>query len=98
MFLSSLKRYSLAIAGGVLGVLVFAVRVLMSENSRLRRKAETSEARIEHAKAVMREDAAIEEQADTHLAEVVREIEENGHTDELLDPNDWIWEDDEGER
>lgn len=89
MFLSKVKSFGLAIAAGVLGVLLIAVRVLLSQNSRLRRKAETADARIKHAKAVMKEDKEVEEQVDTHLAEVAREIEENGHTDKLSNPNEW---------
>ena len=89
---TKLKSYGIAIAGGAIAVLLIAVRVLTSQNSKLRRKAESADARIKHAKKVMQADSEADEQADTHLSDVAREVEENGHTDELSDPNNWEWE------
>lgn len=76
-----------------LGLLVaglgIAVKVLSSRNSRLRRKVETAEARVEHSKAVIRADKQADEQADVRLVEAKREIEDEGTSSELSDPNKW---------
>jgi len=96
--LSTLKTYGLAIVAGVMSVLLIAVRVLTSQNSKLRRKAEAQEARIKHTKKVMQADKEIEEQTDVHLAEVTKEINGTGAPSELTNPNDgWVRDDGDNE-
>lgn len=90
MIFSKLKSYGLAIAAGVISVLLIAVRVLTARNSSLTRKAETAQAKVEHAKAVILSDKAADEQEDAHLVEVVKEIKKGKPPKELVDPNeDW---------
>lgn len=91
---STLKTYSLAIAGGLLGVLAIVTRVLLSQNSKLRTKVEQKDANLKKAREVLESDIAINEQEDTRLKDVKNEIK-NGSSDELTDPNDWVWDDDD---
>jgi hypothetical protein len=92
--LRTMKTYGTAIVGAVISVLLIVVRVLTKKNSRLRRQAETAEARVSHAQAVMKADKEIEEQADVHLAEVAKEIEDGKPPGELTNPNDgWLHDD-----
>jgi len=96
--LSTLKTYATAIVATVIGVLLVAVRVLTSQNSKLRRRVETSQAHVRHAKNVLNKDKEVDEQADVHLAEVAHEIEEGKHPSELTDANaDWLRNDKGGE-
>ena len=78
---------------GAIGLLIaglsIAVRVLSARNSQLSRKVETTKARIDHAKAVIKSDKEADEQADVRLVEAKNEIKESGTSDELSDPNDW---------
>ena len=94
MILGKLKTYAIIAGGALLTALLIAVKFLAGQNSRLRVKAETAEARIKHAKEVMQADKDIDEQADAHLADVTKEINESGTSKELDDPNDWEWVDD----
>lgn len=95
MIFGKLKTYAIVAGGAVLTVLLIVVKVLTSQNSKLRVKAENAEARIKHAKKVMQADKEIDEQVDSHLADVAKEINETGTSKELDDPNDWEWVDDE---
>ena len=87
MILGRLKTYAIIAGGALLSALLIAVKVLTAQNSRLRRKAETAEARVHHAKVVLQKDKEVDEQTDVHLAEVAKEVEEGKSPSELTDPN-----------
>ena len=91
MILGRLKTYLMVAGGAILTVLLIAVKVLTSQNSKLRVKVESAEARVKHAKKVMQADKDIDEQADAHLADIINDL----NSSELDDPDDWIWIDDE---
>jgi len=98
MIFSKIKTYSLVAVGAVMSVLLVVLKVVLSQNSKLRRKAEAQEARIKHTKKVMLADKEIEEQADVHLAEVTKEINDTGAPSELTNPNDgWVRDDGDNE-
>ena len=87
MILSTMKRYALVAVAAVGSALLIAVRVLSGQNRRLRAKNERQEAQRKHTKQVMEADIAIDEQVDTHLAEVAKEIEDEKFPSELTDAN-----------
>ena len=87
---STLKTYAVAIAVTVGSALLIAVRVLSGQNRRLRAKNERMDAQRKHTKLIMEQDIATDEQADDHLAEVARQVEDGKHPSELLDPNEWV--------
>ena len=89
MIFTKIKLWAIGIGGLLIAGLLATVNVLSARNSRLSRKVETSEARLKHMKAVIISDSAADEQADTHLAEVTKEIEEGKDPDELKNPNNW---------
>lgn len=88
MIWSKIKLYVYSAIGLLVAGLAVAVKFLSAKNSRLERKVKTTDARIEHAKAVIRADKEAEEQADIRIIEAKREIDEAGVSDELADPND----------
>lgn len=89
MIWSQIRVWLYSALGLLVAGLGIAVKVLSSRNSRLRRKVETAEARVEHSKAVIRADKQADEQADVRLVEAKREIEDEGTSSELSDPNKW---------
>jgi len=88
MILSTLKTYGIAIAGGVIAVLLIAVRVLTGQNSKLRVKAETAQARANHARVVLKKDKEVELEHDVRTEQLEQEIEEKKASSELSDPNE----------
>ena len=88
MIWSKLKTYIIVAAGAVGSVLLIAVRVLAGRNKKISMENKTVKAEKEHAVKVMAQDILIDEQTDTHLAEVAKEVEEGKHPTELLEPND----------
>jgi len=94
---SSVSTYAIAIAAGAFGVLLIAVRVLSGQNRRLRKKIGVAEATRDHAIDVLEQDMDINEQEDIHLAEALRELNDEGHSTELDDPNDWEWVSDDSD-
>ena len=85
--LSTLKTYGIAIAGGLVFVLLAVLRVVTKQNSKLRVKAETAQARVDHAKTVLKEDKAADEQADVRLVDAKNEIKNTGGSSTFRDPN-----------
>ena len=92
MILSTMKTYALAIAAAVGSALLIALRVLSGQNRRLKAKNKRMEAQREHTLQILRQDTAIDEQTDTHLAELAKEVEDGKHPSELTDPNK-LWND-----
>lgn len=85
---SILKLKLAAIAVAVGSVLLIAIRVLASKNAKLKIDNKIIKAKEKHTRKVLEMDIAIDEQIDSHLAEVTKEIEDEKHPEELLNPND----------
>ena len=86
---SGIKAYSSIAIGAVVVGLWITVKFLAGRNAKLKIENKIATARADHAKEVMEKDKDIDEQADTHLADAVNEINETGASDELSKPNDW---------
>ena len=89
---STMKVWLLAIAAGAFSVLLLAVRVLATKNAKLKIDNKIAVAKEKHTRKVLAADIAIDEQIDDHLAEVTKEIEDEKHPSELLDPNANHWD------
>jgi len=87
---STLKRYLLVAAVAVGSALLIAVRVLFGQNQKLKAENKIAKAKDKHLKKVMVTDMSIDEQSDIRLAKAVKELNDEGHNEELSDPNkDW---------
>ena len=88
--LGGIKANLFFVLGSVVSVLLIAVKVLTGQNSRLRRKVETADARIHHAKVTAKKKEENAEVFRGRTREIAKEIEEKKSTDSLSDPNkDW---------
>ena len=87
MILSTMKTWLLAIAAASFSAMLNALRVLAGQNRRLKAKNERMDAQKKHTAQVLAQDIVIDEQADTHLADVAKEVEEGKHPSELTDVN-----------
>jgi len=85
---STVKIWLSAIAVGAFSVLLIAVRVLATKNAKLKIDNKIVKAKEKHTRKVLEADIAIDEMVDSHLAEITKEIEDEKHPDELLNPND----------
>ncbi len=85
---STVKIWLSALAVGAFSVLLIAVRVLSTKNAKLKIDNKIAVAKEKHTRRVLEQDILIDEQTDTHLAEVAKEVEEGKHPSELTDPND----------
>lgn len=94
MILSKLKTYGLVIVGALLGVATIALRVLLSQNSKLRRDVETKSANLKHARKVLDADINISEQEDIRLKEAKDEIRKGDAPSALTDP-ERLWRDED---
>jgi len=94
VILSKLKTYGLVAAGAVMAALVVAVKWLTVRNSRLSRRAETAEARVNHARVVDLADNEIEEQTRSRRADALKELEDTGGSSDFRDPNRLFNDDD----
>ena len=86
--MSTLKLWLGAIAVAVGSALLIAVRVLATKNAKLKIDNKIVKAKEKHTRKVLEADIAIDEMVDTHLAEITKEIEDEKHPDELLNPDD----------
>ena len=92
MILGTLKTYAIVAASAVLSVLLIVTRVLLTKNAKLKVDKKIAVAKEKRTKAVMKHDIEVDEQIDDHLAEVTKEIEDEKHPSELLDPNANHWD------
>lgn len=95
MIFTKLKTWLLAVAAIALSVLGLVVKILTAKNSRLRREVDTARARVKHQEAVITADNKIEEATRDKEEEIAKEIKEKGASEELNNPNDWEWYNDE---
>lgn len=91
MILSKLQNYATAIAGVALTVLLLAVKILSSQNSKLRVRVESAKANNAHAREVLTKDISIGEQTDSHRAELIDELENTGNSSDFRDPSG-LWD------
>jgi len=85
--LSTVKTYAIATVGVFISALLIAVRVLTSQNSKLRTRVETSQARVRHAKNVLKKDSETDVQTDERLEALAKDIENGDSPSELTDAN-----------
>ena len=85
-----IKQYFYFGIGLLVTGLLIAVRVLTKQNSRLRRKVETADAKVHHAKVVIQEKEKNKTEFISRSREIAKEIEEKGYTKELSEKDqDW---------
>lgn len=89
LWIPKIKHYLYIGLGLLVSGLLIVVKILTSQNSRLRRKVETADAKVEHAKAVMRADNEAEIQFDERTKKLAEDLEKDGTSDELKEPNKW---------
>lgn len=87
---AGIKHYLYIGAGLFIAGLIFAVKILTGQNSRLRDKVEIVEAKVHHAKAVNEMKTENEKVYRSRTAELAKELEEKKTSSELENPNeDW---------
>ena len=89
MIFSTVRKYLFSAIGLLVTGLLIAVKFLAGQNAKLRVENKIKDAKNKHMTKVMKADAELDEQADVHLADAVKEIDESGASDELSDPNEW---------
>ena len=94
MVFSKLKIYAGAAVVALLGVMLAAIKMLTSQNSRLRQKVETKSANLKHARKVLDADINISEQEDIRLKEAKDEIRKGDAPSALTDP-ERLWRDED---
>ena len=85
----AIKKYFYLGIGVVISALVVVVKVLSARNSRLSRKLDTAQAKANRAAVVVNREREIEREFDSRTEDLAKEIEEDGKSSELSDPNDW---------
>ncbi len=86
MILGTIKTYLIIAGGALLAALLFTVKILAGQNTKLRVENKIAKAKEKHVKKVMEKDREIDVQTDVRLEELEKEIEEGKHPSELLDP------------
>ena len=89
MILGKVKSYALLILSVLAGLLAFLLKMSSSRSKRLKTQSEHYKAQAEKAKEVVKKDIEISTDADERTKKAAEEIEREGHTDELSDPNNW---------
>ena len=87
--LGGIKANLFFVLGLVVSALLIAVRILTGQNSRLRRKVETADARIHHAKIVEKKKIENQREFDSRTEKLAKELEEKKAASELSNPNEW---------
>ena len=89
MWLLHLKKYAYLILSGSLVVMAFLSRIFFLNAEKHKKSAEEYKAKAHHATVVIEDDIKTEMDHESRSAEIAHEIKENGHTDELSNPNEW---------
>ena len=92
MIFTKLKLYLFAGAGVLLTVLLATVKILAKKNSRLERRVETAEARVNHARVVALKDTKIDQSTASHRADLINELEDTDDSTTFRTPNK-LWND-----
>lgn len=91
MILKGLRAKLYVGAAFVLGVMLAVIRVLTKRNSKLRQRVENAEAKAIRAVVIAKKDDEIEEQTDSHRADLIKELEDNNDSSGFRDPNQ-LWD------
>ena len=75
LLFSRIKTYGLALVAAVVGVLAVIARLLWSQNSRLRHRAENAEAKARRAVVIAKKDVEIDEQSHSRRAEIIKDLD-----------------------
>lgn len=86
---TKIKAYWYIALGLLVSGLAVAVKILTGQNSRLRRQVETTDAKIKHAKAVIKADVEADREYDERAEKLAEEIKKKKTSSELKDPNQW---------
>ena len=86
---STTKAYLYSGIGLIFAGLIVAVKFLAFRNRTLKQENKEVKQKIKRTKKLLKDDMEITEQADDHLVEIIKEIEDEGSTDSLSDPNTW---------
>lgn len=89
MIFGQLKNYLLATLAGLATLLAFLLKIFGSRLKQQKQRADQAEARVDHALSVMEEDKEIEREHDIRTEELADEIERDGTSDELSNPDRW---------
>ena len=84
-----LKTYALLISSGLVTVLAFLLKIVGARSKRLSRQNEKLKANVQHQREVMQKDKEVELEHDVRTEELADEVEKNGTSSELSDPNKW---------
>lgn len=85
----NIKHYALLILSGLVAALAFLLQFVGARSKRLKYEAEAFKAKAHHAKTVMEKDKEIDLEYDKRTKELADDVEKNGTSDELRDPNKW---------
>jgi hypothetical protein len=87
----TIKTKLYALGGLILAAVGFFIRlkVVKTQRDNLKEKVAVSEARIRQADRLRQRDTELEEQSRSRRADVLKQVESEGVSDELKDPNDW---------
>ena len=88
-FFRMLKTNIVLVIVTIGGLLLAALKIQSARLGRAKESAKRHRAEIKHAKKVMSADKDIDSQADGRLVDALKEIGEDGTTDELSEPNKW---------
>jgi predicted glycosyl hydrolase (DUF1957 family) len=86
---STTKAYLYSAIGLIFAGLIVAVKFLAFRNRALKTENKQAKAKIKRTKKLLKDDMDITEQADDHLIEIIKEIDDEGSTDSLSTPNTW---------
>lgn len=89
MWLLYLKKYAYTILAVLVGSLAFLVRIFYSRSQKFKKQADVYKEQAEYTKKVLEKDIETEMEHESRSAKIVKDIEDEGHTDELSDPNQW---------
>jgi hypothetical protein len=87
----TIKTKLYALGALILAAVGFFIRlkVVKTQRDNLKEKVAVSEARIRQADRLRQRDTELEEQSRSRRADVLKQVESEGVSDELKDPNDW---------
>jgi hypothetical protein len=87
----TIKAKLYALGALILAAVGFFIRlkVVKTQRDNLKEKVAVSEARIRQADRLRQRDTELEEQSRSRRADVLKQVESEGVSDELKDPNDW---------
>ncbi len=91
MIFSTIKRYAFLGLGLGVTVLGFLAKMFAAKAKRQEKRAERAEDAYEHSVEVMEKDNEIDREFKSRRAEAKAEIDQDGASDELSDPNSgWL--------